>query len=93
MPKTLLAFSGGLDTSWCVLHLVRDRGHLVTAVTFDVGGLTPEERRAVAARALLCGAESHQFLDLRDEFASRVLVPLIRSGFLKGGNYPHCVGA
>lgn len=92
-PRLLLSFSGGLDTSWCVVHLSRDKGYDVTTVTFDCGGLDDAERAAIEARAMECGAIEHHLVDLRDDLCQRILTPLIRTGFLKGENYPLCVGS
>lgn len=90
--RALLGFSGGLDTSYCVLYL-RELGYEVDTVTFDVGGLTDEDRTRIADRSRQCGAGHHKTVDLRQELCDRVLTPLIRGGMLKGGNYPYCVGA
>jgi argininosuccinate synthase len=90
-PRLLLSFSGGLDTSFCVVHL--GEKYEVTTVTFDVGGLDDAQRAAIAARSAECGAVAHHMLDLRDELCQRILTPLIRTGFLKGENYPLCVGS
>lgn len=90
-PRLLLSFSGGLDTSFCVVHLGRD--YEVTTVTFDCGGLDDAERDAIAARSKACGAVAHHLVDLRDALCDRVIVPLLRTGYLKGENYPLCVGS
>lgn len=90
-PRLLLSFSGGLDTSFCVVHFRDD--YEVTTVTFDCGGLDDAEKAAIAERSAACGAVAHHTVDLRGELCERVLTPLIRSGYLKGGTYPLCVGA
>lgn len=90
-PRLLLAFSGGLDTSFCVVHL--GKAYEVTTVTFDCGGLDDEERAEIAARSAECGAAAHHMVDLRGELCEAILTPLIRTGFLKGENYPLCVGS
>jgi len=89
--RLLLAFSGGLDTSFCVVHL-RNQGYDVTTVTMDCGGID-DERREIAQRSADCGAVEHRFVDLRQELCDTILTPLIRTGFLKGENYPLCVGS
>jgi argininosuccinate synthase len=91
--RLLLAFSGGLDTSYCVLHLRRDHGYEVHTITFDCGGVDADEQAKIEARSVECGASSHRFVDLRPEMCGTILAPLIRSGFLKGENYPLCVGS
>lgn len=90
-PRLLLSFSGGLDTSFCVVHL--GQTYEVTTVTFDCGGLDDAERIAIASRSVECGAVAHHLVDLRQELCDRVLTPLLRTGYLKGENYPLCVGA
>ncbi len=90
-PRLLLSFSGGLDTSFCVVNL--GERYEITTVTFDVGGLDDAERAAIAARSVECGAVAHHLVDLRDALCERILTPLIRTGFLKGENYPLCVGS
>lgn len=89
--RLLLSFSGGLDTSFCVVHFRGD--YEVTTVTFDCGGLDEAEHARIAARSRECGAVAHQVVDLRQELCERILTPLIRTGYLKGENYPLCVGA
>ncbi len=92
-PRVLLAFSGGLDTSFCVLYLRHELGYDVTTITFDCGEISEADRRALAERARECGAVEHVHVDARKDLSERVLVPLIRAGYLKGGNYPYCVGS
>ncbi|MGC6513336.1 MAG: argininosuccinate synthase [Myxococcota bacterium] len=92
LRRVLLSFSGGLDTSYCVVHL-REQGFEVSTVVFDCGGLDDAERQAISARSAETGAVRHDTVDLRQELCDRVLTPLIWTGFLKGENYPLCVGA
>jgi len=92
-PELLIAFSGGLDTSYCVHYLGAECGYRVTTITFDCGGLSDAEQEKIAARSAACGAVAHQVVDMREALCEQVLVPLIRSGYRKGGNYPLCVGA
>lgn len=91
--RAVLAFSGGLDTSYCVLYLRQELGMEVTSVTFDCGGWTEDDRRRITDRARQCGVAEHRWVDLRSDLCERILKPLIRSGFRKGGNYPFCVSA
>jgi argininosuccinate synthase len=90
-PRLLLSFSGGLDTSFCVVHYRDD--YEVTTVIFDCGGLTEEDHAQIAARSAACGAVEHRVVDLRDALCKQILTPLLRTGYLKGENYPLCVGA
>ncbi len=89
----VLAFSGGLDTSFCVPYLRETTGAPVHTVTVDTGGFTSEELAAVEARALALGAETHTTVDARAELFDRVLGYLVKGNVLRGGVYPLCVGA
>jgi len=87
-----LAFSGGLDTSWCVPWLI-DQGHEVITVTVDVGGIDLEQRAALAERSARLGAIEHVRVDARATFFDRVLKHLVMGNALRGQLYPLCVGA
>jgi argininosuccinate synthase len=92
-PKIVLAFSGGLDTSFCVLWLQRELGAEVLTVTVDTGGFAPEEIAAIEARAKSLGAVEHRTIDGRAEVFSRFAVPLIQGNVLRGRVYPLSVSA
>ena len=89
----ILAFSGGLDTSYCVAHLTRDRGYDVITACVDTGGFTIDELSEIEARALEVGAVEHVRLDAADALYQQVLRHLIRSNALRGGVYPLSVAA
>lgn len=91
-PLAVLAFSGGLDTSWCV-HWLGQQGYRVVAVTVDVGGFSDDEQRQIAEHAYRLGAEEHVFLDKRDAYFDQVLKFLLIGNVLRGQAYPLCVGA
>ncbi len=91
--RILLAFSGGLDTSYLLARLVHEEGHAVTALTVDCGGFSPSEKTALRARALALGAEEHLFPDARAELFERVIRWLLAGNVRRGGVYPLCVGA
>lgn len=92
-PKIVLAFSGGLDTTFCVLWLQKELGADVLTVTVDTGGFTPEEIVAIEARAKSLGAVEHRTIDGRAEVFSRFAVPLIQGNILRGRVYPLSVSA
>ena len=93
MSETVaLAFSGGLDTSWCVPWL-REQGHEVVTVTVDVGGLDDADRAALEARSRELGARQHLLVDAREQFFESILRFLIMGNVLRGELYPLCVGA
>lgn len=89
----VLAFSGGLDTSWCVPWLCEERGARVVTVTVDVGGLPPDARDELAARSAALGAAEHRLIDARAAFFDEVVRYLIAGNVLRGGVYPIPVGA
>lgn len=90
--RCVLAFSGGLDTSYCALWLSQ-QGYEVITVTVDTGTFEPGEGEKIAARARELGAVKHITVDGRQTFFDSVLVHLIRGNVLRGGVYPLCVGA
>ncbi|MGQ0612474.1 MAG: argininosuccinate synthase [Planctomycetaceae bacterium] len=92
MPLATLAFSGGLDTSYCLLALRRE-GYDVVTVTVDAGGFGPEELRAIADRARKLGAREHLNVDGRLAVYERFFAYLLRGNALRGGVYPVAVGA
>jgi argininosuccinate synthase len=91
-PRTLLAFSGGLDTSFCVLWL-RERGREVHTVTIDTGGFDDSELQRIEGLARQLGVESHTSVNARDELFRDYLRFLIAGNVLRGGVYPLSVSA
>jgi len=63
--KVVLAFSGGLDTSFCVPFLMNEKGLEVHTVIVNTGGFTVEETKRIEERALALGAASHTCIDAR----------------------------
>jgi argininosuccinate synthase len=89
----LLAFSGGLDTSFCVPWLAETYGRPVVTVTVDTGGIDAAAARQLSARALALGAAAHHLVDARREYFERVLKWLLVGNVRRGQLYPLCVGA
>ena len=89
----LLAFSGGLDTSFCVPWLKESSGREVVTVTVDTGGVDEDAARRLEERALALGAVEHHLLDRKRTFFDSVLRYLIAGNVLRGHSYPLCVGA
>jgi len=89
----LLAFSGGLDTSFCVPWLKETYGRPVVTVTVNTGGIDAAAAAALEARALALGAASHHLVDARREYFERVLKWLLVGNVRRGQLYPLCVGA
>ncbi len=89
----LLAFSGGLDTSFCVPWLRETCGRPVVTVTVDTGGIDTVAAQQLSERAKLLGASSHHLVDARRDYFDRVLRWLLVGNIRRGQMYPLCVGA
>lgn len=87
----VLAFSGGLDTSYCLAVLV-DRGERVTTVTVDTGGFPPEELLEIEERANALGAAEHVVVDGRPRLWHEFVSYILKANYLRNGVYPSCVG-
>ncbi len=87
-----LAFSGGLDTSYCVPRLAED-GWMVHTVYVDTGGSTAEERAAIRRQAEAVGAVEHHEVDARTQVFDRFVRFLIQGNVLRGEVYPLSVSA
>ncbi len=91
--RVVLAFSGGLDTSYCVAWLTRELGAEVSTVTVNTGGVTREELDRVAEQAKVTGAVAHHEIDARAGVFDNFVATLIRGNVLRGGLYPVSVAA
>ncbi|MDH3645774.1 MAG: argininosuccinate synthase [Gammaproteobacteria bacterium] len=86
--KTIvLAFSGGLDTSFCVPWLT-EQGYAVTTLFVDTGGVEANERDYIAQRAVELGAVKHVAVDAAQDIWQEVVVPLVRAGEFYQSQYP-----
>lgn len=90
--QVLLAFSGGLDTSFCVAHL-REQGWSVNTVTVDTGGFSKEELARIEAASATLGAVSHRTVDARKTLFDGFLRYLVYGNVLRGQAYPLSVSA
>ncbi len=96
--KVVLAFSGGLDTSFCVKYLSEDRatggrGLEVHSVLVDTGGFSEAELKAIEERAYSLGVKSHATVTKTDDYYSQCLKFLVYGNVLKNNTYPLCVSA
>lgn len=89
--KLVLAFSGGLDTSRCLVDLSKE--YDVYTCTVDTGALTEQDRIEIANKSKLLGAVSHKLIDAKQVYFQEVIQYLIKGNVLKGGVYPLSVGA
>lgn len=88
----VLAYSGGLDTSFCVPYLKETYDEPVYTVTVNTGGVSPSDSSALADRARALGAEEHFTIDARRTLYDQLLSYLIKGNVLRGQVYPLCVG-
>jgi argininosuccinate synthase len=89
----ILAFSGGLDTSFCVPWLRETYGREVVTATVDTGGIDAAAARDLEERSQALGASEHVLIDARQDFFDTVIRHLIAGNVLRGNAYPLCVGA
>jgi argininosuccinate synthase len=91
--KVVLAYSGGLDTTYCLIYLREELGLEVHAVTIDTGGFNESEKKQLGERALALGATSFQIIDATKAYYDTCLRFLIYGNVLKNGTYPLSVSA
>jgi argininosuccinate synthase len=89
----LLAFSGGLDTSFLVPWLKETYNRPIITVTVDTGGLDPEAVKVLDQRAKALGAKDHIVVEARKAYFDSVLKYLLMGNVRRGQMYPLCVGA
>ena len=91
--KVVLAFSGGLDTSFAVKYLSEDCGYEVYTAIANTGGFTKDELKAIEERALALGAREHATLDITEEYYERSIKYMIFGNVLRNGTYPISVSS
>jgi argininosuccinate synthase len=89
----LLAFSGGLDTSFCVPWLAETYGRPVVTLTVDTGSIDSATARMLEQRSEELGAVAHHLVDARAAYFGQVIKYLIMGNVRRGNLYPLCVGA
>jgi argininosuccinate synthase len=89
----VLAYSGGLDTSFLVPWLKEQYQRPIITVTVDTGGIDAATARTLHDRALALGASEHHQIDARADYFEQVLRFLIMGNVRRGQLYPLCVGA
>ncbi len=91
--KVVLAFSGGLDTSFCVPYLKNEKGLEVHTVLVNTGGFSKEEEAGIEERALTLGAASHTTVDASGTYYEKGIKYLIFGNILKNATYPLSVSS
>lgn len=93
MKKVVLAYSGGLDTTFCALHLSKDLGHEIHAVLVNTGGFSAKELQDIESRAHALGVASFLILDVVQDYYQSVIRFLVYGNVLKNDTYPLSVSA
>ena len=93
MKKVVLAFSGGLDTSFCCIYLSKDRGLEVHSVIVNTGGFSADELEQIEQRAYALGVKSHAVVDETQNYYDSSIKYLIFGNVLKNATYPLSVSA
>lgn len=93
MKKLVLAYSGGLDTSYCAKYLSKEEGFEVHAVSVNTGGFSQKEIKIIEEKAIQLGAASYTSIDALEHFYEKVVKYLIFGNVLRNNTYPLSVSA
>ena len=93
MKKVVLAFSGGLDTSYCAIYLSKEMGLEVHAALANTGGFSAEELASIEKRAYDLGVKSYVALDVTQDYYQHAIKYMIFGNVLKNGTYPISVSS
>ncbi|TDN87600.1 argininosuccinate synthase [Salegentibacter sp. 24] len=93
MKKVVIAYSGGLDTSYCAKYLSKEENFEVHAVSVNTGGFSKEEVKKIGENAKRIGAKSYKNIDAVSSFYQKVVKYLIFGNVLKNNTYPLSVSA
>lgn len=91
--KVVVAFSGGLDTSYTVMYLAKEKGYEVYAACANTGGFSPEQLATNEANAYKLGATKYVTLDVTREYYDKSLKYMIYGNVLRNGTYPISVSS
>lgn len=91
--KVVLAYSGGLDTTYCAIYLDKQQGFEVHAVTVQTGGFSAEELKSIETRALSLGVASFKVIDVTQKYYETCIKYLVYGNVLKNAVYPLSVSA
>lgn len=91
--KVVLAFSGGLDTSFCAMYLSQEKGYEVYTAIANTGGFSEEELKKIEERAYRLGAAKHVSLDVTKEYYEKSIKYMVFGNVLRNGTYPISVSS
>ena len=93
MKKLVLAYSWGLDTSYCAVHCSKDLGYEVHAVSVNTGGFTELDINDIEGKAYKMGVKTYRNIDAVDNYYQKVVKYLIYGNVLKNNTYPLSVSS
>ena len=91
--KLVLAYSGGLDTSFCTKYLQEEKGYEVYTAIANTGGFSDEELKEIEERALALGAKEHVTLDVTNEYYEKCIRYMVFGNILRNNTYPISVSS
>ena len=91
--KVVVAFSGGLDTSYTVMYLAKEMGYEVYAACANTGGFSPEQLKKNEENAHLLGAKEYVTLDVTKQYYEKSLKYMVWGNVLRNGTYPVSVSS
>jgi argininosuccinate synthase len=91
--KVVLAFSGGLDTSYCAKYLSEEKGLEVHSAIINTGGFSEAELKDIEKKAYNLGVSSHKSIDVTNEYYQKCVKYLIFGNILKNNTYPLSVSS
>lgn len=91
--KVVLAFSGGLDTSFCAMYLSKDKGYEVYTAIANTGGFSEKELKEIESKAYKLGVKEHVTLDVTQEYYEKSIKYMVFGNVLRNGTYPISVSS
>ena len=91
--KVVLAFSGGLDTSFCAKYLAEEKGYEVYTAVANTGGFSDEELKVIEEKAYRLGAVKHVAIDVTQEYYEKSIKYMVFGNVLRNGTYPISVSS
>lgn len=91
--KVVLAFSGGLDTSFCAKYLSEDKGYEVYTAVANTGGFDEEELKIIEEKAYKLGAVKHVTLNVEQDYYEKSIKYMVYGNVLRNGTYPISVSS
>jgi argininosuccinate synthase len=91
--KVLLAFSGGLDTSFCAMYLAKEKGYEVHTAIANTGGFSKDELKVIEDKAYRLGAKTHVAIDVTKEYYEKSIKYMVFGNVLRNGTYPISVSS